>query len=100
MPTPLKYNRTSVTDPETGVRVTNNNRQKAYRLRKAGHVEDGVCPVCSKKYCRQVRCEEFDDLTLRGAVVKAEYKKLDILYAFMSIKDYGKAKAAFKRAIM
>jgi hypothetical protein len=97
---PRKYNLTSVTNPETGKRVTNAKRQKAYRLRKAGHTEE-ACPLCSAKYCRrQMRCPEFDALTIAAAVCQAKGKEFDRLYAFLSIKDYGCAAAAYKQAIM
>jgi hypothetical protein len=100
---PRKYNLTSVTNPETGKRVTNAKRQKAYRLRKSGHTEE-ACPVCSKTWFRpNSRCVMFDNVTIVGAAHKAKSKEFDRLYArlyaFTKIKDYEKAKAAFRRAM-
>lgn len=50
------------------------------------------------------RCPLFDNVTLAAAAVKAKYKEFDRrydrLYAFLRIEDYGKAKAAFKRAML
>jgi hypothetical protein len=94
----------AVSTDKHGRRNTNNARQKKYRLKKAGHVEEGVCPVCAAKYRRQVRCEEFDDVTLRGAARKAELNERDrhyrLLDRFLRIKDYEKAKAAYRQTIM
>jgi hypothetical protein len=90
---------TTVSTDKHGRRNTNNARQKKYRLKKAGHTEE-ACPICSKKYRRpNLRCPEFDGVTLANAAVQAEGKEFDRLWAFLTIKDYGKASVAFKRAM-
>lgn len=93
---------TTVSTDKHGRRNTNNARQKKYRLKKAGHVEES-CPICSESG-RMYRCPKFDTVTVAAAAVKAAMKEFDRQYdrqyAFLREKDYGTAARAFKRAMM
>jgi hypothetical protein len=88
---------TTVSTDKHGRRNTNNARQKKYRLKKAGHVEE-ACPLCSDSF-RLTRCPEFDGVTVSAVAHELEGKEWDRLNACLIIKDYGRAAVAFKRAM-
>lgn len=47
---------------------TAKNRMKTYRLRKAGHSVEGICPKCSEEFHRQMDCGEVSsDVTVSAA---------------------------------
>lgn len=70
-------------------------RNRALRLRKAGHAES-LCPVCSERFGRQVGCPFFSGATIAAAAKEeaarvrhsADIRKLlayDLIAAFVKV---------------
>ncbi len=88
-------------------------KQMAYRLRKAGHVDEGVCLKCTEEFGRRMEC-----LRLAHLLISAEKKReaaaarrravvrkalgYDLIAEFATltgskVTDYQTAKAIWKR---
>ena len=102
MPRPRKYIGASVA-----------KKQMAYRLRKAGHVDEGVCSKCTEEFGRRMDCLRFAHLLVsaekkreaaaaRGRAVTRKVLGYDLLDEFATltgskVTDYETTRAVWRR---